>query len=199
LLTYEKDLEGTPPGSLPNNELIRHSVTSKSASGVAHGYQTSHSFDPLGEDKDNITATTRDGTGNSRQRATSRRADGSRRSAIHAPRKSERISSRISKTPTKPKSDKKRQTKPEVKAEDQVKADDSGIVQKIIGKCWGPEGYLRKWCYVVVWQSGESTFEPCAAMRDASNGGNPTLVAAFEADMISERARGPRRATQAIS
>jgi hypothetical protein len=139
LLTCEMDLEGTPPSFLPNNELRLDSATSKSASAVAHGSQSSYFFDPTGEDKDSIKDEARDGTRDSRQHATDWRADGSRRSAKLTARDSGRISSRISKTPTEPKSDKKKQGKPEVKAEDQVKVDEVGIVHKIIAKCWCPE------------------------------------------------------------
>jgi hypothetical protein len=52
-----------------------------------------------------------------------------------------------------------------------------------------------------LWEGGGQSYEPCSAMRN-ENGrtdGNPRLVAAFEADMISERAGGSRRATQVPS
>jgi hypothetical protein len=195
LLTCAKDLEGTPSGFLPDNELRNHSATSKSANGVSHTSRTSTFLDPTGEDKDSIKDEAMDGTRDSRKRATDRRADGSRRSATQATRKSARlVSSKISKTPIKAKSDKKKQAKPEVKAEDQGQEDEEFDIERIVCKAWGPEAHPGEWCYCILWEQGGESYEPCVVMRNS----NVTLVEAFEADMISERVLGPRTATQVI-
>jgi hypothetical protein len=186
---------------VPNNELEHSSATSKSAEGTVHESQTSWFFYPAGEEKDNTKDETRHGRGALRQRATTRKKDGSRRSATHTKWKSGISSSKISKPPAKYKSNKKKQAKPEVKAEDQVKVGEEFDIERIVGKGWGPETHPGKWCYLILWEGGGQSYEPCSAMRN-ENGrtdGNPRLVAAFEADMISERAGGSRRATQVPS
>jgi hypothetical protein len=183
---------------LENNELRHHCTASKSTKGATSESQTSWSFNPIGEYKENIKDEMKDGPGTSSQRSRSRRDNGSRRSATAVRGKGGRSSSRINKTPIKPRPSKKKQAKPEVKAEDQVKDDGLWDIEQIVAKRWGPEEHPDKWCYLVMWEGGAKTYEPCAEIKK-KEGGSPMLVKAFEKDMRLERPLGPRMATEVTS